>query len=306
MKHNWKITGIIIAMFLITQLIGIWIVNSYQTQTLPYGMQPPEEIKQVEGTGLLIQIMISFAFAIFLLFILTKIKAEKFLRAWFFIVTILAISLTLNVVLFKMNLIHASIIAVVIALPLAFFKIFKRNILIHNITELMIYPGIAAVFVSILGVLGIILLLLAISLYDIWAVWHSGFMQKMAKYQMNTLKVFGGFFIPYIKRHDRVKIKNIKQKYKGKSEKIMENAFKKAKIKINLAILGGGDIVFPIIASGVFLKVYGVGSALIIALSASLGLLYLLINSEKGKFYPAMPFLTIAMYIGMVISWLLF
>ncbi|NQU17479.1 MAG: HaeIII family restriction endonuclease, partial [Candidatus Saganbacteria bacterium] len=38
----------------------------------------------------------------------------------------------------------------------------------------------SSVYVPILNVLGIIILLLIISLYDIWAVWQSQFMQKLA------------------------------------------------------------------------------------------------------------------------------
>jgi presenilin-like A22 family membrane protease len=304
MKHNKKVTAILISMFLITQIIGILVVSSYTNGIdLPYGMQPPEEVQQETSV---ISILFAFAIAIALIFFLTKIKAEKFLRAWFFIVTTLALSLTLYVIAFKLNLAYASLIVVIIALPLAYTKIFKRNLLVHNATELLIYPGIAAVFVPILGVLGIIIFLLAISLYDIWAVWKSKFMEKMAKFQINKLKFFTGFFVPYAGKKAKEKIKLIKQKYASKGDKVLEKQFKKAKIKVNLAILGGGDIIFPIITAGVFYKVYGLLPALIITASATLGLLYLFILARKGKFYPAMPFITIAMYLGMIVNWLVF
>jgi presenilin-like A22 family membrane protease len=178
----------------------------------------------------------------------------------------------------------------------------------------MIYPGIAAVFVPILNGLGIIILLLAISLYDIWAVWKSEFMKKMAEYQMHKLKFFTGFFVPYADKKQRKKIKLLRQKYKNKSDKVKENAFKKAKIKVNLAILGGGDVIFPIITAGVFYKIFrdvagtlnGILPALIITASATLGLLYLFVLAKKGKYYPAMPFITIAMFLGMIVNWLIF
>jgi len=46
MKHNTKITIILIAMFLITQIIGLYVINFYENSEneLPYGMEPPEEI----------------------------------------------------------------------------------------------------------------------------------------------------------------------------------------------------------------------------------------------------------------------
>ena len=320
MKSNLKITAIIIAMFIITQLIGLWVINFYQNgNELPYGMEPPETPTDDEGTGFIYSILIAFVFAVFLFFLLTKLNAEKFIRLWFFVVTTIAIGLTINVVLFKANpgistIWFAGFSALIIALPLAYFKIFKRDLILHNITELLIYPGIAAVFVPLLGILGIIIFLLIISLYDIWAVWKSGFMQKMAKYQMDNLKIFAGFFIPFTDKKQKSKIKLLKQKYKNKSLKQKEKAFKKAKIKVSLAILGGGDVIFPIITAGVFYKAYmnvagtlgGILPALIIALSATIGLISLLVLAKKKKYYPAMPFITIAMFIGMMINWSIF
>lgn len=307
MKHNIKITIILIAMFIITQIIGSWVINFYgiSNNELPYGMEPPEEINPQTS---IISILFAFALAITLFFVLIKIKAEKFIRIWFFAVTVIAMSLTINaLILFLLKnppnpYEYISILVLILTIPLAYFKIFKRNILVHNLTELLIYPGIAAVFIPILNVLGIIILLLAISLYDIWAVWHSKFMQNMANFQITKIGVFGGFFVPYAGKEARQKIRLLKEKYKNK--KNLERYLKKAKIKVNLAILGGGDIIFPIITAGIFYKYFGLTSSLIITASATLGLLFIFLLARKGKFYPAMPFLTIAMYLGMMISWL--
>ncbi len=312
MKHNTQITAILITMFIITQLIGLFVINFYSTpeNKLPYGMEPPEELKQQSTTSGLISILISFTIAVVLFFVLTRLNAVTFLRIWFFVVTTIAIGLIFNIIFSKLA--FASLIALIFALPLAYFKVFKRDLLIHNLTELIIYPGIAAILVSVLfsifgnsTSLGIIFLLLAISLYDIWAVWQSKFMQKMAKYQINKLKFFTGFFVPYAGKKQRIKIRAIRQKYKTK--KALEKHFKKAKIKVNLAILGGGDIIFPIITAGIFYKIYAsILPALIISLSATLGLLTLFILARKGKYYPAMPFITIAMYLGMLVNWVVF
>jgi len=318
-KHNVKITLILVSMFLITQLIGLYVIHIYNSPgvMLPYGMQPPAEIDQNVSP---ISLIFAFAVAITLFFILTRLNADKFIRLWFFVVTVIALALSFNAFFIKFNFVfYASFIALAIAVPLAYIKIFQRNIIVHNLTELLIYPGVSAVFIPILNVFSISILLLIISIYDIWAVWHSEFMQKMASYQINNLKFFTGFFIPYASKKDREKIKNIKQKYANKSEKVLDKHFKKAKVKVSLAILGGGDVIFPIITAGVFYKVYKdlalqglvstyapIGSALIITASATISLLFLFIAARKGKFYPAMPFLTIGMYIGMIINWLIF
>ena len=313
MKHNWKITALLIGMFLVTQIIGLIVINAYTPRIekvvingieqnislspqLPYGMQPPEMPK---GTSL-VTIIISFAIAIFVIFLLSKFKAKWFLKIWFFAVVVLALGITLYALFFYLKIPYGALIALLIALPLAIYKIFKQHILIHNLTELMIYPGIAAVFVPILNVWTIIILLIAISIYDIWAVWHAGFMQKMAKFQIQQLKLFAGFFVPSLGSKQRAQIRAIKLKYKN--QKIPNAVLKKKKIKVSLAILGGGDVIFPLIAAGVFLRSFGLFEASIISLCATIALTALFFIARKGKYYPAMPYLTSGVLIGMLIG----
>ena len=294
MKHKLAIILVLLGMFLVTQFIGLYVVNHYSQNELPYGMEPPEEINPVNAFP---SIIIAFIIAIALFFLLTKFKIEFILKLWFLIVIVLALGLSINSFLPKEQ--YIPLMSLIIALPFALIKVFNRNIIVHNTTELLIYPGIAAVFVPLLNIWTMIILLILISIYDMWAVWKSKIMQKMAKYQINTLKIFSGFFIPYLSKKEREKIKMLKQKYK-KSE------LKKKKIKINIAILGGGDVIFPIISAGVMLKTLGIWPAIFVILGAALGLSYLLFFSEKKKFYPAMPFITAGIFLGMLVSVILF
>lgn len=294
MKHNLKVTAIILLMFLITQFIGLYVVNYYSGQDLPYGMGV-QEVQEQNYTPNFISIIIAFVIAICFLFLLTRFKAKFFLRIWFFFVVMVALGMSLISILDPIlpSFQGISIMALVIALPLALSKIASRNILTHNFTELLIYPGIAAVFVPLLNVLYVSILLVLIALYDAWAVWKSGIMQKMAKYQMNEMKVFGGFMIPYLSKAQRKKYEKIK-KSKSKSKK---------EIKVNVAILGGGDVIFPIIASGVMLKTFGVWPAVLVILGALLGLSYLLFFGKK-KMYPAMPFISSGIILMIGLSYL--
>jgi len=309
MKHSVKITIILLGMFFLAQLIGILVIGLYNPEikqvvdesgnlinvtsyNLPYGMEPPQDIDPKTN---LISILFAIIIAVSAMFFLMRFGATFFLRAWFFVVIVLALGITLNS--FFLHYEYATIVALIIALPLAFVKIFKRNILVHNITELMIYPGIAAIFVPLLNVWTISLLLVLISLYDMHAVWHAGFMQKMAKYQIKTLRVFSGFFIPYLGKKERETIRNARM---SKSSKMRNK-----KIKINIAILGGGDIVFPIILAGVVLRAIGLMPALIIAMGATFALGFLFYISKKGKFYPAMPFISIGCFIALVLAYLI-
>lgn len=298
MKHNLKITAILLIMFVLTQFIGLYVVNHYlaEDKDLPYGLQTPKPETKSEFYIIFSYIIVAFIIAITLLFFLTKFKIELLLKIWFFVVVIIALGIAFNSILTKFEFLHyASLIALAIAIPLAALKIFGRNLLVHNFTELLVYPGIAAVFVPILNITTIIVFLILISVYDIWAVWHSGIMQKMAKYQIDKLKVFSGFFIPYVSKRVRAKIKKMK-----KSE------LKKKKIRVSVAILGGGDVFFPIIAAGVMLKTLGFLSAVFVIIGAALGLAYLFFFAEKKKFYPAMPYITAGIFLGIAVSYLVF
>ncbi len=297
MKHNKKITLIILAMFLITQALGIYVAGHYlQPDTmLPFGLDTPTPETTGEYNIFFSQIIIAFVIAVAILFLLSKFKVEIVLKLWFFGVIILALGIALDAFLPVFE--YKNYIILGAATILAFFKVFKRNLWVHNITELAIYPGIAAVFTPLLSVWTVIALLVLISIYDMWAVWHSGIMQKMAKFQMDKLKIFSGFFVPYMDRKTRIKIKTWKKKLSKKQ-------LKKKEIKVNVAVLGGGDIVFPIITAGVMLANKGIWSAIFVALGATLGLSYLFFISEKKKFYPAMPFITAGILLGILVSYL--
>jgi len=313
MKHNFKITAIILLMFVIAQFIGLYVINSDPLSNPALSWLQPPEIQQQSDFGVYFtSIIFAFVIAILLLFLLTKFKIDFILRIWFFLVV--AIALFISLIAFFQGYIYLAIPLALVAITLSFIKIFKRNFLIHNLTELLIYPGIATIFVTILNLWSVMILLLIISIYDIWAVWHSGIMQKMAKYQINNLKIFPGFFVPYVSKKIRLQMKKMKK-----------SKLKKRKIKINIAILGGGDVVFPIITSGVILNVArngkfpgflsslakpllgipGLFTALFVVFGATLGLTLLFLFSEKKKFYPAMPFITGGIFIGLTLSYIL-
>jgi hypothetical protein len=73
------------------------------------------------------------------------------------------------------------------------------------------------------------------------------------------------------------------------------------------AILGGGDIAFPLLFAGSvmeeliisgFTREMAYFRTLLVPLFAGAALYLLFVKSEKGKFYPAMPFITVGCLIG--------
>ncbi|MSS75289.1 hypothetical protein EXS73_03720 [Candidatus Pacearchaeota archaeon] len=297
MKHTLKITLLILGLFIATQLLGLVILNDYRPEVLvftfngtevnqtvhnlPYGLEPPQQ----EPAYSLISFIIAFILAIGLMVAIMKSNLIIIMRIWFAIVIVLALSVSLYALLPD----HAAktLSAGGLALLLAAWKLGKGNKYIHNATEVLVYPGIAALLVPILSVSTIFIILILMSLYDAWAVWHSGFMQKLAHYQMQEVKIFSGLFIPYMVKGTQALLH--KARKTGKMPK---------GLKIQVAILGGGDLIFPLLCAGTVFFAHGLIPALFIIVGSTLALAYLLLASQKGKFYPALPYLTVGCVLG--------
>jgi len=353
MKHTLQITLVIIVMFLITQFIGLFVINSYNNyfgkaaeQKIETGqlvqpevsivqetIPPKAELKEpIDIAGIIMSIVISLIIAVLLFFFLSKIKVTSLIKVWFTFVVFICLAISFSLFLYPIfsssNLSNSLFtifgkkvaLAELIALPLAailtFYKIVKRNIFVHNFTELFIYPGIAIIFLPLLNIIAASILLVIISIYDMWAVWKTKHMIKLAKFQMDKLKIFTGFFVPYIKTKDKKKIikiqrmiameKRKKKRNKGKKSRKKSKKFKNIKVNIQVAALGGGDVAFPLIFAGTIFLRFGLFPAIITILSTTLALSLLLTFSKKGRFYPAMPFLSGGCFLGLILTLIFF
>lgn len=279
MKHTWAVTMILVGIFLLAQVVGLFITRYYipvegPAPDLPMGIERPEFDEETSFIPLFILILVATAIA----FVLARFRFEFVWKVWFFVSIVFCVTIALNafvtpalskffgelfVVLGPISFRVSTAIAVIISLGFAFFKVFKRNLIIHNLGEIILYGGLAAIFVPIANVLSISILLILISIYDYIAVRKTEHMVKLAKFQTN-IKIFAGVLVPY---------------------------------KDGSAILGGGDIGFPLLFAGVAMKTFGF-KVLIISLFAALALLFLFWMAEKKKFYPAMPFISAGCFLG--------
>ena len=107
----------------------------------------------------------------------------------------------------------------------------------------------------------------------------------------------------------KTKVKEKIGKAKGKGKEVEE-----VKEEPRNAILGGGDIAFPLIFAGVVMdslikggmltKSIAFLNALIIPLIVTVSLFLLLSLAKRDRFYPAMPFVTAGCLIGYGLVWL--
>jgi len=304
MKHTLKITIILTILFLLTQLIGLITVNRYiQVETIDgvnvinHGTTIIGEPPEIENkTTSFIFIMIAILIGTALLFLLIKFRMGRLWKYWFLLSVWITLSLSFNVYI-------TTLYALVIAAILAILKVYRKNIFIHNFTEIFIYTGIAIIIIPLLNIVSAFLLLVTISLYDAYAVWKSKHMIKLAKFQTKS-KLFAGLYIPYEKEKKIKKRKNIK------SEKTL-----KVRGDVTNAILGGGDMAFPLLFSAAVMeylilnnnlpKLGALTQSFIISLTASIALLILFTKGKKDRFYPAMPFISLGCFIGFAIIWLI-
>jgi presenilin-like A22 family membrane protease len=324
MKHDLSITIILAFIFLLSQITGLVITDQYVTveningtinvthvAELPGGIERPE----VEPAFSWIYILIAIIVGTILILVLIRFHQSKLWKIWFYLSVVLCMT-------FALYPFMGALAAFLTAIILSAWKIFRPNFFVHNLTEIFIYGGLAAIFVPIMDLLSAFILLVAISIYDMIAVWQSKHMIKLAEFQTDS-KVFAGLMIPYKAntgeivlssghfKHSKLAAdkdktdkthKETRLNHSAKLEKNikkLEHIEEQAEISAtNNAILGGGDIGFPLIFTGVVMKYVGFMRVLVIPFVVSFALLALLIYSKKGKFYPAMPFLSVGCIIG--------
>jgi len=303
MKHTLNITIFLILFFLIAQIAGLFIINSsisevIKTETgeieIVYSEPAIGERPQLEPNISFWYILGAILIGTGIALIIVKFRKVNLWKTWFFLAVWLTITVSLGVFMQKY-------IAFLVALFFAAWKIWKPNVYVHNLTELFMYAGIAVIFVPLLNVLWASALILIIAAYDMYAVWKSKHMVKMAEFQAKS-NVFAGLFLPYGKKFP--KLKQAPEKLKKKTKKG----------KGRIAILGGGDIAFPLIFSGAVMqslitqgiaKINALLETFIITLFVTIALAILLFKSEKGKFYPAMPYIALGCFVGYGIIWLI-
>jgi presenilin-like A22 family membrane protease len=249
----------------------------------------------------------AIAIGTLLILLLVKYKLYKLWKVWFFLAVLYTLFQSFNA--YPILPLWATFL---LAVLLSVWKIYFPNIFIHNLTEIFVYAGLAIVFVPVLQVHHMILLLFLISAYDMYAVWKSKHMVEMAKFQSES-SVFAGVSIPYALG---------RKAKKGSATK---------KVKVRTAILGGGDIGFPLLFAGVVMQklanmpeiasqVVGLDpisrglllsslllpKVLIITFCTTIALGLLFYFAEKDKFYPAMPFVSAGCLVGYGLLLLLF
>lgn len=245
------------SLFLVGEMFGLFVTSHYITKELPYGLKPPEIQQNYSPWFLLGAVLVASAFILFI----QRFKFDFVMKAWFYFAFVVCVSVSLSVFI-------ESWIAVVVAAFLVILKFKASDLYAHNITEVLIYGGLVALFASIFNIWTAILVLVLISIYDVIAVFVTKHMITLAHFQ-EKLGIFAGFIVV------------------NKNE---------------TAILGGGDVAFTLLFATVALKAFGLISALFAVYGAAMAITVLMLIGKEKKYYPAMPFITLGALLGLAIT----
>ncbi len=316
MKHTLPVTVTLFLLFIASQAIGLWIISENMvvsvtpTGQVEVAQRDPWERPDISGVQSVLYILGAVLTGTVLLLLIIHFRKRVLWKAWYFLAVGMAISLSLGVfipfeVLFTVAghtlVVPPVMLASLIGFLFAVLKFLKPNIIIHNITEVFIYSGIAVLLVPILDLTWGALLLVAISVYDYIAVFKSRHMVTMARFQSSG-SMFAGLSIPY-STESGLPVMGDLRPLDGEGAPPPEG-----EPDMKTAILGGGDIAFPLIFSGAVMQELvkkrsvalssALPLALVVSLCAAVALFWLLMAGKKDRFYPAMPFISAGCFLG--------
>lgn len=270
MKEKKQILSFLAIIFLSCYLLALFLASSFTTIL---------EIEKISLssfslTSFLVNFFLGTIFFIFILLVGKKKKKTKdiFLKLTFIVSTFFSASLALGTVFGDP--------AFLIIILLIFIWLKKKNILVHNFLIFLSLSSVIAIIALKINYFLAIVLLIILSFYDLVAVYITKHMIFMAKEAIES-GVILGFIIP-------LKIK----KLFNSLEKLKE------KEKKEFLVLGGGDIVFPLIVCLSLVQEKGPYFHLLAVFSLFGLWMNFFVFQKKKKPLPALPLITIFSLIG--------
>lgn len=285
-KHPPWTTAVLLLLFLAAQFIGLALVNMSITGTaatlegepaLTHSSTAIGERPRFTGYASFLYLLFGVAAGTLLLLYIIKLGKLHLWKLWFFLAVFLSSSVAFGVLL-------PHVLALALGALLAYLKVMRSSVIIHNLSEVFIYSGIAVLLVPLFDLFWATMLLLAISVYDVIAVNKTKHMVNLATFQTKS-GLFAGLML-------------------GKPAKAGTTSTKRA------AILGGGDIAFPLLFAGVAMehlilqgvpKLHALFTSLVIPFCAAIALFALFSLAQKDRFYPAMPAVTAGCLLGLLL-----
>lgn len=269
----------LVGIFLVTQLLGLYVGNMYsqaiQTGELSPALENPEAIENsfwFFGWILIGTVMI-------LLIIRFKRKLLKGLEA----LVVFISSWIVFDFLFPIEIWYFSL-GFFLAMILTSWKMLRPTILSQNTAAIFAGAGAGAIIGASLGIVPSIILMILLCVYDFISVFITKHMVKMAKAITETPTAF-----------------TIATPHKFKKPKYIPH--KKARKRVHVFQLGVGDIVIPLIFSISILSRFTILHSILTVIGSAIaltGLIYYM--TKKPRPLPALPFITLGTLSSFIIS----
>jgi presenilin-like A22 family membrane protease len=286
-----KTVFVLIAFFLITQFLGLYVGSQYTgyiNQLIQVGEleKRPEIIPGVSpesiDTSLFLFGYIMVSTAVILILIKIKKSIIRILEA----IVIFTASWFVFDILIPVDIWYLSL-GFFLALVLTAWKMLRPSIISQDVAAIISGAGVGALLGASLGVLPSIVFMLILSCYDFISVFITKHMIHMAKALTERPTAF-----------------TIAAPHKFK--KLTYIATKGAKKKVHIFQLGVGDMVIPLMFSVSVLNNFSLINAISAIIGSAIALLSLIyFMSKKPQPLPALPFITFGTFAGFLISLLI-
>jgi len=276
---------LLVALFLITQFLGLYVGTQY-LQAIEIGIATPalENPESIQTSFYLFGYIIVTTIGILIL-IRFKRSVIRILEAF---VIFTASWLTFDFIL-PLEAFYFSL-GFFLALALTAWKMLRPSILNQNIAAIISGSGVGALLGASLGVLPAVVFMLILSAYDFISVFITKHMVTMAKALTERPTAFTVAAPPNLKAFT----------YRGAKKS------RKGAKKIHVFQLGVGDMVIPLMFSVSVLSKFSIINSLAAIIGSTLALLGLIyFMSKKPRPLPALPFITFGTFAGFLISLLL-
>lgn len=274
----------LVSLFLITNALGLVAAGNIQQYE---EVQETAEQNQSPLSGLYFFVLIGIATALML--ILYKYNARFMIKGWFF----LALAMT-TLIFFQAVL--PPMIALGVTVLVLLTRVYTKDVMLMNALTVFPFAGAGAFFGSIIGFQAALALLIVLSIYDYYSVNISKHMVALAKSGIES-NTFMGFTYP--KEDGGIQMEDIDEE----ATEQPEAAEPPAEQRGGVGVLGGGDIVIPLVFAATLLPDFGYVAAVVSVIGAAVGLAFLLLKAQQGKFYPAIPPVAIGSVAGFGVVW---
>lgn len=282
-----KTAFLIVAIFLATQLLGLYVGTQFLAE-IEAGNQEPafEDPDNISNSFLLFVYIIVTTVAILLLVKFWKPSLRVLEALVIFVPSWITFEFTIPILIPIGNWVFS--LGFFLAIALTAWKVLKPTILSQDVAAMIAGAGAGALLGASFGIVPSLVFLVLLCVYDFISVFVTKHMITLARELTKRPMAF-----------------TIASPHKFKKAKYFGPKGRKKRKRIHVFQLGVGDIVIPLMFSISLLRSFTIVSSLLTIAGSTIALLILIYHMSKHpRPLPALPFITVGTLAGFVISML--